>query len=43
VKKKILLILVNTLLLVGALSMPTTLKADGTPNPSCPTKDLCKP
>jgi len=41
--KKILLILANTLLLAGALSIPTILKADGTPNPSCPTKTICKP
>ena len=41
--KKILLILVNTLLLAGALSMPTILKADGDPGPSCPPNQLCKP
>ncbi|HMH02192.1 MAG TPA: hypothetical protein VK555_12295 [Terriglobales bacterium] len=41
--KKILLILINTLLLAGALSMPTILKADGDPQPSCPPHQLCKP
>ena len=41
--KKFLLILVNTLLLVGALSMPTILKADGDPKPGCPPNQMCKP
>jgi len=39
--KTILLILANTLLLAAVLSIPTVLKADGTPNPSCPTKTIC--
>ena len=41
--KKILLLLLNALLLAGALSIPTTLKADGNPGPSCLPNQVCKP
>jgi len=41
--KKILLTLFDILLLAGALSMPTILKADGDPGPSCPPPRVCKP
>jgi len=43
VKKRILLAVAAALVLLGSLSAPTLVRADGTPDPSCPTKTLCKP
>jgi hypothetical protein len=42
--KRLLLILATALLLTGALSNPTILKADGGPGPNCsPDGRMCKP
>jgi hypothetical protein len=41
--KRLFLLLATTLLLVGALSTLSIVRADGDPKPSCPTNGFCKP
>jgi len=43
VKKRILLAVAAAVILLGSLSAPVLVRADGTPDPNCPTKTLCKP
>ena len=42
-KRKMLLVLAAAIMLLGTLSTPTIVRADGTPDPNCPTAKMCKP
>jgi hypothetical protein len=42
-KNRIILILAAAVMLLGSLSIPTIVRADGNPNPNCNPGQFCKP